>query len=81
MDVDRLFRVLGFLAILAIFITLCVLAVRYAKKGSGGAAVLGAALMLMGFGNMRDPTNTAVQEAKQSKKGQEGESGDPPVKD
>ena len=62
---------------LAFLVFLAVKAVRLAKKGSQGAHVLGAALLLFGFGNFRDPTNEIVQQAKQLKRRDEDDSGDP----
>jgi hypothetical protein len=48
------------------------------KKGSTAAQVLGATFLLFGFGNFRDPTNDIVQQAKQLKRREEDDSGDPP---
>ncbi len=51
-------------------------ATRRAKRGGEGIHVVGAVLMLMGFGNMRDPTNETVQVAKQTRRRDSGDSGD-----
>jgi hypothetical protein len=81
MDIDGLLRAFTIFGILASLVALAVLAVRYAKRSTTGAGLLGAALLFFGFGNMRDPSNDVVQQAKESKKRQEGESGGPPAKD
>ena len=67
--------VLLFFALLA---WLGVRAIRYAKKGVPGAQVLGAVFLLFGFGNIRDPSEDTVQQAKQLKKREEDDAGDPP---
>jgi len=79
MDIARLFgqAVFATVAIASLF-WVGVQAVRFAKKGSPGAEVLGAALLLFSFGNFRDPLNETVQEAKQLKRREEDDSGDPP---
>lgn len=56
-------------------------AVRYARRGSAGAHVLGAVFILLGFGNMQDPTMQTIAEAKQRKSSEEDDSGDPPDPD
>jgi hypothetical protein len=53
-------------------------AVRFAKKGTPGAEVLGAVFLLFGFGNFRDPTNDLVHQAQRLKRREEDDSGDPP---
>ena len=59
-------------------IALGVQLVRFGKKATPAAHVLGATFMLMGFGNMRDPSNDMVQQAKQLKQREDDDSGDPP---
>ena len=39
--------------------------VRVAKRGGGGMQALGAAMMMFGWGNMRDPANNPVKEAQE----------------
>ncbi|MEO8063183.1 MAG: hypothetical protein ABI821_10590 [Pseudomonadota bacterium] len=41
----------------------CVRMVRWAKHGGGSMKIIGATLMLFGWGNMRDPRNDTVAEA------------------
>ena len=52
--------------------------VLLSKKGTAAAHMLGAAFMLMGFGNMRDPSEEIVQAAKEHKQRKENDQGDPP---
>ena len=52
--------------------------VLLSKKGTAAAHMLGAAFMLMGFGNMRDPSDEIVQAAKEHKQRKENDQGDPP---
>ncbi|HET7131046.1 MAG TPA: hypothetical protein VFJ95_02305 [Gammaproteobacteria bacterium] len=52
-------------------------AVRLAKRGTAGAHVLGAAFLFFSMGNMRDPTDDVVQQAKQLKRRNEDGAGDP----
>jgi hypothetical protein len=51
---------------------------RWARKRKKGAYALGAGLLLFGLGNVTDPENRIVQEAKQLKKREEDDAGDPP---
>ncbi|HET8696912.1 MAG TPA: hypothetical protein VFO94_05475 [Gammaproteobacteria bacterium] len=53
-------------------------AVRLAKRGTAGAHVLGAAFLFFSMGNMRDPTDDIVQQAKELKRRNEDDAGDPP---
>jgi hypothetical protein len=79
MDASQLFAkvVLAFLGTVYL-VFLGVSAIRYVSKGTAGAHVLGGALILMGFGNMQDPTMEMVQQARQVEKHEEDDSGDPP---
>ncbi len=52
--------------------------IRYARRRSTGAYVLGAALLLFGLGNVQDPRNEALLVAQQLKPKKGNESGDPP---
>lgn len=70
---------LGAILFIATLVWIGALAVRYAKKGTPGAQVLGAVFLLFGMGNIRDPSNEIVQQAKQLKRREEDDSGDPPA--
>ena len=50
--------------------------VKAAKRGGGGRRGIGAALMLFGWGNLRDPPNNTVAEA-QDGRIRKGNAGDP----
>ena len=53
--------------------------VKWARRRAKGAYVLGAALApFFGFGNVSDPDFRIVNEAKQLKKREEDDAGDPP---
>ena len=52
--------------------------IRGARRGGKTMHVIGAALTLMTMGNVRDPANEKVEIAKQPRKKESGESGDPP---
>ena len=75
----RLFATTVFAAVaLGSFFVLGVRLVLLSKRGTAAAHVLGAAFMLMGFGNMLDPTKELVQAAKEHKQRKENDQGDPP---
>jgi hypothetical protein len=77
--VARLFATSVFSAVaLGSLFALGVRLVLLSKKGTAAAHVLGAAFMLMGFGNMRDPSDEIVQAAKEHKQRKENDQGDPP---
>ena len=79
MDLGQLLAQMVFASLGTMYVVfLGVSAIRYASKGSAGAQVLGAALILMGFGNMQDPTMERVQHVRQLKKHEEDDSGAPP---
>jgi hypothetical protein len=79
MELARLFAKVVFAVVALAFLgALMVRAVRYAKKGSPGAQALGLTLLLFGWGNIRDPTENIVQQAKQLKRREEDDAGDPP---
>lgn len=78
MEIARLFATAVFAAVaLTSLLALGVQLVRVGKKASTAAHVLGATFMLIGFGNFRDPTNETVQQAKQLKRREDDDSGDP----
>jgi hypothetical protein len=64
-----------------ILVILMVWLVRYAKRGSRGAHALGAAFLLLGFGNVKDPTDEIAQQAQRYKLRDQDESGEPPNPD
>ena len=61
-----------------LFIASTALLIRSARRGGKVIHVVGAALTVLTMGNVRDPSNEAVEIAKQPRKKESGESGDPP---
>jgi len=55
--------------------------VRAARNPSKAMRSVGAALMLFGWGNLRDPRNDTVAEAQDGRIRRGEESGDPPARD
>jgi hypothetical protein len=81
-EVARQFATVVFATVaLAFLFVLGARLVLLSKKGSAAAHVLGATFMLIGFGNMRDPSNEIVQAAKEHKQRKENDQGDPPDAD
>jgi hypothetical protein len=80
MDMAELIAQFVFACVAFVYlVVLCVQMVVYAKTGSGGAHVLGAVFILMGFGNMQDPTMEMAARAKEERRHEEDDSGDPPA--
>ena len=78
-EVARLFATAVFATVaLASLFALGARLILLSKKGSAAAHMLGAVFMLIGFGNMRDPSNEIVQAAKEHKQRKENDQGDPP---
>jgi len=70
-------RVLGVAFVLVAFVALLVLTVKRAKRGGKGMQAIGMAMMLFGWGNMRDPRNDPVKEAQDGRVRKGESSGDP----
>ena len=70
-------RVFGAGAALAAFAWLLFAIVRNARRGGKGIHAIGAALMLFGWGNLRDPRNDTVAEAQDGRIRKGTHSGDP----
>jgi hypothetical protein len=77
-EIATALRILAALAAVGFVIWLGFVLMRAAKRGGGGMQALGAAMMLFGWGNMRDPANDPVKEA-QDGRALRGESGSDPV--
>ena len=73
-----LLRVILTVGALAGLVWLGVALVRGARRGGKGMQAIGAAMMMFGWGNMRDPRNDTVAEAKDGRIRKGNESGDPP---
>jgi hypothetical protein len=76
-DITTAVKILAGLGGAALLIWFCVLATKAAKRGGGGMQALGAAMMMFGWGNMRDPSNNPVAEAKDGRAEKGSPSGDP----
>lgn len=76
-DITTAVKVLGALGGLSLLIWIGVVMVKAAKRGGGGMQALGAALMMFGWGSMRDPRNDTVAEAQDGRIRKGTHSGDP----
>lgn len=76
-DLETALRVILVVAALAAFAWLLVMLVRRAKRGGKGIHAIGAALMLFGWGNLRDPRNDTVAEANDGRIRKGESSGEP----
>ena len=76
-DVTTAVKVLAALGGAALFIWIGVVAIKAAKRGGGGMRGLGAGLLMLGWGTMRDPGNNPVAEAKDGRAEKGSASGDP----
>lgn len=76
-DIATAVKVLAAIGGAAFLIWLGVVIIKSAKRGGGGMQAIGAALMLFGWGNMRDPSNNPVAEAKDGRAEKGSPSGDP----
>lgn len=76
-DITTAVKVLALLGAAAGSIWLGVIVTKAAKRGGGGMQALGAAMMMFGWGNMRDPGNNPVAEAKDGRAEKGTPSGDP----
>ena len=76
-DITTAVKVIAALGCAVVFIWLGIAMVKAAKRGGGGMHALGAAMMMFGWGNMRDPRNDTVAEAKDGRIRRGAWSGDP----
>jgi len=76
-DITVAVKVLAVLGGVALVVWLGVVAIKSAKKGGGGMRGLGAGLLMLGWGTMRDPSNNPVAEAKDGRAVKGSPSGDP----
>jgi hypothetical protein len=61
----------------ALLIAACVWMVRSARRGGKGMQAMGMAMMMFGWGHMRDPRNDTVAEAQDCRIRKGTHSGDP----
>ena len=77
---EILLRVLVGALACGLLVWLGVALIRGARRGTGkGVQALGAAMMMFGWGNMRDPRNDTVAEAKDGRIRKGEATGDPPA--
>ena len=76
-DIATALRVLAGIGVVALVAWLGWLAVRTAQRGGKGFQAVGAALMLFGWGNLRDPRNDTVAEANEGRIRKGETAGDP----
>ena len=62
-DITNALKVLAWLGGLSLLVWIGIIMVKAAKRGGGGMRGIGAALMMFGWGSMRDPRNDTVAEA------------------
>lgn len=70
-------KIIGVAAAAIAFLWVLVALVRSARRGGKGVHAIGAALMLFGWGNLRDPADNPVAEAKDGRVRKGETSGDP----
>ena len=80
-DITNALKALAWLGGLSLFVWIGVIMIKAAKRGGGGMRGIGAALMMFGWGNMRDPRNDTVAEAQDGRIRKGTNSGDPLDKD
>jgi hypothetical protein len=76
-DIATALRVLGAAALVLFVAWLCWVLLQAARGGKTGVRGFGAALMLFGWGHMRDPRNDTVAEANEGEARKGESAGDP----
>ncbi len=76
-DITVAVKVLAVLGGASLLIWFGVVLIKAAKHGGGGMRGIGAALMMFGWGSMRDPRNDTVAEAQDGRIRKGTHSGDP----
>ena len=76
-DITVAVKVLAVLGGASLLIWFGVVRIKAAKRGGGGMQALGAALIMLGWGNMRDPGSNPVAEAQDGRIRKGTHSGDP----
>ena len=76
-DITTALKVARRLGGASLLIWIGIIMVKAAKRGGGGMRGIGAALMMFGWGNMRDPRNDTVAEAQDGRIRKGTHSGDP----
>jgi hypothetical protein len=76
-DITTAVRVLASLGGLTLLFWIGIIMVKAAKRGGGGIRGIGAAIMMIGGGFMRDPRNDTVAEAQDGRIRKGTDSGEP----
>jgi hypothetical protein len=76
-DVTVALKVLAWVGGVSALIWIGIVMVRAARRGGGGVRGIGAALLMFGWGNMRDPRNDTVAEAQDGRIRKGTDSGEP----
>jgi hypothetical protein len=77
-DIAAALRMLGAAALVLFVAWLCWVLLQAARGGKRGVRGFGAALMLFGWGHLRDPRNDTVAEANEGLARKGESAGDPP---
>ncbi len=76
-DITIAVKVLAVLGAASVLIWLGVVMIKAARRGGGGIRGIGASMMMLGWGFMRDPRNDTVAEAQEGQTRKGSHSGDP----
>jgi hypothetical protein len=76
-DITTALKIVAGLGGAAVAIWLGIILVKAARRGGGGMQALGAAMMMFGWGTMRDLSSNPVAEAKDGRAEKGTPSGDP----
>jgi hypothetical protein len=80
-EITKALKALAWLGGVSLLVWIGIIMIKAAKRGGGGMRGIGAALMMFGWGNMRDPRNDTVAEAQDGRIRKGTDSGDPLDKD
>jgi hypothetical protein len=80
-EITKALKALAWLGGVSLLVWIGIIMIKAAKRGGGGMRGIGAALMMFGWGNMRDPRNDTVAEAQDGRIRKGTNSGEPLDKD
>jgi hypothetical protein len=80
-EITNALKALAWMGGVSLLVWIGIIMIKAAKRGGGGMRGIGAALMMFGWGNMRDPRNDTVAEAQDGRIRKGTDSGDPLDKD
>jgi hypothetical protein len=76
-DITIALKILAWTGGVSALVWIGIVMMKAAKRGGGGMRGIGAALMMSGWGSMRDPRNDTVAEAQDGRIRKGNHSGDP----